>query len=212
MATPHDHSPLRRGFTLTELLAVIAIIGVLAAILIPVVAGVRNRARLAEGLSNLRTIGLGISLYGNDNRQQLPGPLNTGQGPRYNLWTTGSLAQKTWNYIGAPEPLAAGTQVADIFTSTAFIAERGSIESPSFLSNQKVALPSGGFINPWASFLRINLAEFDRSQTWALVDLDQKNAPAGAGWASALPPSPIYGNKRVTLYFDWHVDSVAANQ
>lgn len=48
----------RGAFTLIELLTVIAIIGILAAILIPVVSRVRQSARESVGLSNLRQIGL----------------------------------------------------------------------------------------------------------------------------------------------------------
>jgi len=63
----------RRAFTLIELLTVIAIIGVLAGILIPVVGKVRRNARLASSASNLRQIGNAMFLYAGDNRDRLPG-------------------------------------------------------------------------------------------------------------------------------------------
>jgi len=48
------HTKAHRAFTLIELLTGIAIIGILAAILIPTVTRVRSSVRTAQTLSNLR--------------------------------------------------------------------------------------------------------------------------------------------------------------
>lgn len=54
------------GFTLIELLVVIAIIALLTAILFPVFAAAREKARTATCQSNLRQIGFAVQLYAQD--------------------------------------------------------------------------------------------------------------------------------------------------
>ena len=56
----------RSGFTLIELLTVIAIIGVLAAITIPAIGKVREKARTAQGASNLRQIATALNMFQNE--------------------------------------------------------------------------------------------------------------------------------------------------
>ena len=66
-----DHSP-RGGFTLMELLAVIAIIALLAGLLFPAVARVKDNADTTKCLSNLRQIGASINLYCAEHNNTLP--------------------------------------------------------------------------------------------------------------------------------------------
>ena len=62
----HALSACLRAFTLIELLIVIAIISVLAAILFPVFAGAREKARQTTCLENIRQLGLAVHLYQQD--------------------------------------------------------------------------------------------------------------------------------------------------
>ncbi len=57
----------QRGFTLIELLVVIAIIAILAAILFPVFAQAREKARQTSCVSNMRQMGMAITMYVTDN-------------------------------------------------------------------------------------------------------------------------------------------------
>ncbi len=61
-----------RGFTLIEVLVVVAIIALLAAVLMPALSTAREQGRRAACLSNLHQIGTACAAYSTDNRQNLP--------------------------------------------------------------------------------------------------------------------------------------------
>jgi len=65
-------SQRRRGFTLVELLVVLAIVAILAGILFPVFSRVREAGRSAVCSSNLKQLGLAMTLYCNDHNGMFP--------------------------------------------------------------------------------------------------------------------------------------------
>jgi prepilin-type N-terminal cleavage/methylation domain-containing protein len=71
----------QRGFTLLEILVVIAIVAILTGILFPVVMKARGLGQRTACLNNLRQLGMAFTLYSDDNNEQFP---NTGDNL---LWT-----------------------------------------------------------------------------------------------------------------------------
>jgi prepilin-type N-terminal cleavage/methylation domain-containing protein len=78
-----------RAFTLIELLVVIAIIAILAALLLPALAGAKKKGQGAECISNLKQTGIGFRLWANDNEDKFPFMVDAGMGGSLNSgdWT-----------------------------------------------------------------------------------------------------------------------------
>jgi prepilin-type N-terminal cleavage/methylation domain-containing protein/prepilin-type processing-associated H-X9-DG protein len=101
----------RRAFTLVELLVVIGIIALLAALLLPALADARERSRQTQCASNLRTLATGLLVYSQDNHGALPGIATNPQqpwdwiywgpwqGPPYDVFSNGPLCR----YVGKDE-------------------------------------------------------------------------------------------------------------
>jgi prepilin-type N-terminal cleavage/methylation domain-containing protein/prepilin-type processing-associated H-X9-DG protein len=77
-----------KGFTLVELLIVIAIIAILAALLLPVLATARERGKRVQCINNLRQLAITWVLYATDYNDFLVANGRSVQG--------GSLTQKLW--------------------------------------------------------------------------------------------------------------------
>ena len=93
----------QRGFTLIEILMVIAIIAVLGAILFPVFASVREKGRQICCVSNLHQLGLAVELYAQDSDDVLPlggDPIDT----QTELWKTAGSG-KYWALAQTLPPL-----------------------------------------------------------------------------------------------------------
>lgn len=79
------------GFTLVELLVVISIVAVLAALLLPSLRSARDRARQVSCLNNMKQIGLMITMYVDDSGGYLL--------PTQIPWPTGATGNTYWDKI-----------------------------------------------------------------------------------------------------------------
>src|SRR5690349_10966625 len=62
----------RGGFTVVELLIVIAVLAILAALLLPALAQAKHKALMIKCVSNLHQVGIGLRMYVDDNNETFP--------------------------------------------------------------------------------------------------------------------------------------------
>src|SRR3982750_3329891 len=93
-----SRSPTRNGFTLVELLVVIAVIAVLAALLLPVFRAAKSKASRGICINNLRQINMGLHMYSNDSDDKAPQTPYTTNSPVAIEWTGYKKLMK--HYVG----------------------------------------------------------------------------------------------------------------
>jgi len=79
----------QRAFTLLEILVVISIIMILAALLLPTLSSAKAKGKQISCMNNLKQLGLGFQMYAADNEGRLPE--NTPVGPGNNPWVLGNM-------------------------------------------------------------------------------------------------------------------------
>lgn len=210
IAPPRPPSRHTCGFTLLELLTVIGIIGILVALLLPLLGNMRARAKAAECRANLHQMGAAFQIYVADNQGFLPAvskhaTADTSKGTVNKL---GHWQVEISPYFGRKmnQNVQADTNVADYqaqcpeFTiSSASVVSRGYGMNDRLTSRGKVQplTDSGGWSNYSYNF-RVHAAEIeDPARTILVADND------GLGGDSAFVAR--HQDKVNCLFVDGHV-------
>lgn len=179
----------RRGFTLLELLAVIATIAILAALLLPILSKAKIKAQRTACFSNLRQLGLAWASYYNDNADFLAMSYPVGNP---DVWVKGDMgvaSEATNTELIAEGKLYPYNQNASIYHCP---ADRGvtingkvvaSVRSYSMNSFLGARDPDPGPIPPTADnfvWYFSRLSEIRRpSEIWVLLDEDERSIRDG---------------------------------
>lgn len=177
------------AFTLIELLTVVAIIGILAAIIIPVTGSVRNKARTVQCAGNIREFARATLLYAADHKDMLP-----------RLYASNWVAD-LWPYGGNGRTYVAfgGDALPEILTGTIFecpLAHRDTITPKrSYAANVQVSTDAPSK----AVSLRVATSP---SSTVMFAD------SAATSSLSVTAINPRHDNKFNAAFFDGHVKSL----
>ena len=96
----------RLGFAFTELLVVLAVLSVLAAIVVPLVSRARAKTRLAQCVGNLEKVSRGILIYADEHQKALPA-LASSPAPGAWWW----YKEQVKGYIGLTAPSSPSDKV-----------------------------------------------------------------------------------------------------
>ncbi len=122
---PKPKKICKGAFTLIELLIVIAIIALLAAILFPVFGRARENARRTTCQSNLKQLGLGFTMYAQDYDERYPNQMTTSSGwdirvPEY-LGIDTSSTSKTPSILQCPNDGTLKRVVSTCTTNSSYL-------------------------------------------------------------------------------------------
>lgn len=161
------------GFTLTELLVVLAILAVLAAVLFPVLHSAREKAWETTCASNLHQLGLAVEMYLQDNDETFPVSFVAGrEGPDLSWRESVQPYVRNTGILTCPASEHRGPKADELPPEA-----RASYALNAWLSPPDLTARGGGRGEPAALG-----AVGDSSGTIMLCDAGYSNAPVALDW------------------------------
>jgi prepilin-type N-terminal cleavage/methylation domain-containing protein len=205
----------RSAFTLIELLIVIAIIALLAALLFPVFSRAREKARQSACLSNLHQIGLAVSMYLQDYDDYFPYAISPME-VYHNFWpkcspTFGAQVPYLPQFHVVLQPYTKSHQVFDCPSDTGYDIHGfdGCFSTNCPLLDRPAEAHPSSFIQ-WGTsyYYRTELAEGHYSLGSLMAPSAILVAADGAGtWHGQMP---VQDNWYDCLFADNHVKAINA--
>ncbi len=211
-----------RAFTLIELMAVLAVVATLCVVVFGASRRLQASQQQTACLSNLRQIGLGITLYVQDNQSRLPGPLWRGQSPVYQAdaegrfdTTSGNLSSFLAPYLHFETLTPGSSALASLFTCPAWHRSAAGQTICYYSAGELTLGEPEEDADPLFPFGRSGGDPVEPSRLQALPHL--ANTPAfwefdkrlaAEGFFATdprVPNTPVHQSVRNTLYFDGHV-------
>jgi prepilin-type N-terminal cleavage/methylation domain-containing protein len=177
----------RAAFTLIELLVVIAIIGLLSSMLLPALGKGKRSAQSIACVSNLRQIGVALTLYVEENRDRLP-------------VCAGYVPSQQTNLPPIMTTLFPGQSTNQVFRCLAdnhvFPVERTSYEWNFWLNGAPYSAPQWATVYTNEAMVIVTKLFGSRMETPIIGDADLFHRPGGV-WMG-----------KNALYFDGRVEKV----
>jgi len=189
-------SQRRSGFTLIELMMVIAIISILASLLLPVLMGGHEKARIARCKQNLRQLGTGMQMYLNQNGGSYP---MTATPPFED-----DLSALYPEYIDALDTFVCPSSVAEVSSRADLTDNVGGALGKSGMGYEY--RPFYTYTDGPVRKHQYNTADM-ASQVAMVHDADEMGQP---GIIDSMDNHGLSGIN--VLYADWHVEWVAPNE
>jgi len=145
---------LRRGFTLVELLATIAIVGVLVALLLPAVQAARESARRTQCQNSLRQIGVALQLHHDDQAAfpvgcvdcSIPPPSIPPKLIAWNVWLLPYLEQAVvFEQLNVAAPISTPpNRAVAMLQLSVFLCPSTDVDSSTFSTQSQVGVTDYG--------------------------------------------------------------------
>jgi prepilin-type N-terminal cleavage/methylation domain-containing protein len=211
------HSP---GFTLTELLVVITIVIILAAMVFTVSSRAVNSAQKSVCVSNFRGVGNALQMYVTEKNGFLPGPLNTGQSALFNK-SSRSLVTYIGPYMEQARDSAAGPYLISNYGCPSLMKtiKENTISSPPVvyrLEDRQTPLmdnsvPPRDISYPWGyneAQVPKRLDQISPRSAGRVRALTEQNQSLGSTWPNGGAAQPAHGKESMAMFWDFSVRAV----